>query len=379
MAGAAKKGTRPATPRPRAGAGHSRSPTIEERIVGGGGGGASEGACVTFSVAVPFPVSVAGLAKAAATRGPATAAAATVSTTPADGFISSSGVIDFFSVSISTTGVTMVSSIGAFVVVVSTLSEIVWDTETTGEVSDSATVSDLTIVSVISAIPDLAISGASVIDSVFAGIDGGSEGAAASAATAELSSTIEVEVASAMIAGGTISATEGTMSASDVTASAMFLDKTDAVTVSVSTFSIIEESAIDSSIVVVTLTASDTTEEVAALTSPTFLVFSIATSGTIISAFTSVSATFSTAAAAVSTGFGASTATSEKISSAFAASAAVSVTVSTAAAAGSAGFGASTATSGTISSAFGASAVVSVTVSTAAAAGSACFVASTAT
>ena len=80
MAGAAKKGTRPATPRPRAGAGHSRSPTIEERIVGGGGRGASEGACVTSSVAVTFSVAVAGLAKAAATRGPATAAAATQGT-----------------------------------------------------------------------------------------------------------------------------------------------------------------------------------------------------------------------------------------------------------------------------------------------------------
>ena len=51
MAGAAKKGTRPAAPRPKAGAGQSRSPTIDERIVGGEGSGPRAGvavACVSF-------------------------------------------------------------------------------------------------------------------------------------------------------------------------------------------------------------------------------------------------------------------------------------------------------------------------------------------
>ena len=55
MAGAAKNGTRPAVPTPRAGAGQSRSPMIEERIVGGGvRGGASAGAGVTVSAVVSF-------------------------------------------------------------------------------------------------------------------------------------------------------------------------------------------------------------------------------------------------------------------------------------------------------------------------------------
>ena len=56
MAGAAKKGTRPAAPRPKAGAGQSRSPTIDERIVGGGGSGVGVAvACVSFGAsAVTF-------------------------------------------------------------------------------------------------------------------------------------------------------------------------------------------------------------------------------------------------------------------------------------------------------------------------------------
>ena len=51
IAGAAKKGTRPSAPRPKAGAGQSRSPTIDERIVGGEGSGPRAGvavACVSF-------------------------------------------------------------------------------------------------------------------------------------------------------------------------------------------------------------------------------------------------------------------------------------------------------------------------------------------
>ena len=66
MAGAAKNGRRPAVPRPRAGAGQSRSPVIEERIVGGAARGAGAGVGVTgsgrvsFSAVVTFSAAVTG-------------------------------------------------------------------------------------------------------------------------------------------------------------------------------------------------------------------------------------------------------------------------------------------------------------------------------
>ena len=66
MAGAAKNGTRPAVPTPRAGAGQSRSPMIEERMVGGGvgttgaGAGVTVSAVVSFSTVVTFSVAVTG-------------------------------------------------------------------------------------------------------------------------------------------------------------------------------------------------------------------------------------------------------------------------------------------------------------------------------
>ena len=58
MAGAAKNGRRPAVPRPRAGAGQSRSPMIEERIVGGAarGAGVTVSGRVSFSAVVTFSI-----------------------------------------------------------------------------------------------------------------------------------------------------------------------------------------------------------------------------------------------------------------------------------------------------------------------------------